>query len=55
VDSQTADLTIAVVAGDLGYSVSAGVLVLEDLDQFLCLLLGFVLCNDGVSFGCVQT
>jgi hypothetical protein len=48
-------LTIAVVAGDLGYSIGARVLVLEDLDQLLCLLLGFLLYDDGVSSGCVQT
>jgi hypothetical protein len=49
-----AELTIAVMAGDLGHSIGARVLILEDLDQFLCLLLGFFLYNDGVSFGCLQ-
>ena len=47
-------LTVAVVTSDLGDSVGAGILILEDLDQLLCLLLGFLLCNDGVSLGRVQ-
>lgn len=53
--SEANKLTIAVVSGDLGHSVSAGVLVLEDLDKLLCLFLSFLLCDDGVSHGCVET
>ena len=52
--SLLAKLTIAVVAGDLGNSVGSGVLILEDLDQLLGLLLGFLLCHDDVSRGRIQ-
>jgi hypothetical protein len=53
--SQLVKLTVAVVTSDFGDSVGAGVLILEDLDQLLCLLLSFLLCNTGVSLGRIQT
>ena len=47
--------TITVMARNLGYSVGARVLVLEDLHQLLGLFLGFLLCNTGVSRERAQT
>jgi hypothetical protein len=43
------NLTITVVTSNLGDSVSTRVLVLEDLHQLLCLLLGFLLYNVAIS------